>query len=240
MFTKTQMTTKIGAVTRSATTLRDNVQAIVLSASGYAFAHGDTQYFTKLRAGIVGVNVTKLDKFIAASFPVKFDKGSETYKIDKAAMKTLRADRDVANDPKDITDVQAAEYVSDVTASLPAWYSHSDDDTAPVGKPVNPAKVISDAADRVTKAKEKGKLAEDGWTLAELEVAQSKILAAIAALQGKASGDAVTVVDDRNEEAPRVPAYPQPADRAAAILRNMTVGHDMLEAAPTMHMVVAG
>ena len=204
MFTKTQMNTKIGAVTRSATTLRDNVQAIVLSASGYAFAHGDTQYFTKLRAGIVGVNVTKLDKFIAASFPVKFDKGSETYKIDKAAMKTLRADRDVANDPKDITDAEASDYVADVTASLPAWYSHSDDDTAPVGKPVNPAKVISDAADRVTKAQEKGKLAEDGWTLAELEVAQSKILSAIAALQGKAGGDAVTVVDDRNEEAPQV------------------------------------
>ena len=204
MFTKTQMNTKIGAVTRSATTLRDNVQAIVLSASGYAFAHGDTQYFTKLRAGIVGVNVTKLDKFIAASFPVKFDKGSETYKIDKAAMKTLRVERGVATDPKDITDAQASDYVSDVTASLPAWYSHSDDDTAPVGKPVNPAKVISDAADRVTKAQEKGKLAEDGWTLAELEVAQSKILAAIAALQGKAGGDADTVVDDRNEDAPQV------------------------------------
>ena len=204
MFTKTQMNTKIGAVTRSATTLRDNVQAIVLSASGYAFAHGDTQYFTKLRAGIVGVNVTKLDKFIAASFPVKFDKGSETYKIDKAAMKTLRVERGVATDPKDITDAQASDYVSDVTASLPAWYSHSDDDTAPVGKPVNPAKVISDAADRVTKAQEKGKLAEDGWTLAELEVAQSKILAAIASLQGKAGGDADTVVDDRNEDAPQV------------------------------------
>ena len=204
MFTKTQMNTKIGAVTRSATTLRDNVQAIVLSAAGYAFAHGDTQYFTKLRAGIVGVNVTKLDKFIAASFPVKFDKGSETYKIDKAAMKTLRVDRDVANDPKGITDAEAADYVSDVTASLPAWYSHSDDDTAPVGKPVNPAKVISDAADRVTKAQEKGKLAEDGWTIAELEVAQSKILAAIAALQGKVGGDADTVVDDRMVEAPQV------------------------------------
>jgi len=188
MFTKTQMNTKIGAVTRSATTLRDNVQAIVLSAAGYAFAHGDTQYFTKLRAGIVGVNVTKLDKFIAASFPVKFDKGSETYKIDKAAMKTLRADRLAANDPKDITDADAVDYVSDITASLPAWYSHTDDDTAPVGKPVNPAKVISDAADRVTKAQEKGKLAEEGWTLAELEVAQSKVLAAIAALQGDAPG----------------------------------------------------
>ena len=188
MFTKTQMNTKIGAVTRSATTLRDNVQAIVLSAAGYAFAHGDTQYFTKLRAGIVGVNVTKLDKFIAASFPVKFDKGSETYKIDRAAMKTLRADRPAANDPKDITDADAVDYVSDVTASLPAWYSHTDDDTAPVGKPVNPAKVISDAVDRVTKAQEKGKLAEEGWTLAELEVAQSKVLAAIAALQGDAPG----------------------------------------------------
>ena len=205
MFTKSQMTTKIGAVTRSATTLRDNVQAIVLSASGYAFGNGDTQYFTKLRAGIVGVNVTKLDKFIEASFPVKFDKGSETYKIDKTAMKALRAERDVPNDPKDITDAQAAEYVSDVTASLPAWYSHSDDDAAGKGgKPVNPAKVISDAADRVTKAQEKGKLAEDGWTLAELEVAQSKVLAAIAALQGKAGGDAATVVDDRNEDAPQV------------------------------------
>lgn len=98
MFTKTQMNTKIGAVTRSATTLRDNVQAIVLSAAGYAFGNGDTQYFTKLRAGIVGVNVTKLDKFIEASFPVKFDKGSETYKVDKAAMKALRIERDVPND----------------------------------------------------------------------------------------------------------------------------------------------
>lgn len=204
MFTKTQMNTKIGAVTRSATTLRDNVQAIVLSASGYAFGNGDTQYFTKLRAGIVGVNVTKLDKFIEASFPVKFDKGSETYKIDRAAMKELRADRGVPNDPKDITDAQAAEYVSDVTASLPAWYSHSDDEASKGGKPVNPAKVISDAADRVTKAQEKGKLAEEGWTLAELEVAQSKVLAAIAALQGKAGGDAVTVADDRNEDAPQV------------------------------------
>ena len=204
MFTKSQMTTKIGAITRSATTLRDNVQAIVLSASGYAFGNGDTQYFTKLRAGIVGVNVPTLDKFIEASFPVKFDKGSETYKIDRAAMKELRADRGVPNDPKDITDAQAAEYVSDVTASLPAWYSHSDDEAPKGGKPVNPAKVISDAADRVTKAQEKGKLAEDGWTLAELEVAQSKILAAIAALQGKAGGDAVTVVDDRNEDAPQV------------------------------------
>ena len=205
MFTKTQMTTKIGAVTRSATTLRDNVQAIVLSASGYAFGNGDTQYFTKLRAGIVGVNVTKLDKFIEASFPVKFDKGSETYKINRAAMKELRADRGVPNDPKDITDAQASEYVSDVTAALPVWYAHSDDETAGRGgKPVNPAKVISDAADRVTKAQEKGKLAENGWTLAELEVAQSKVLAAIAALQGKAGGDAVTVADDRNEDAPQV------------------------------------
>lgn len=197
MFTKSQMTTKIGAVTRSAATMRDNVQAIVLSASGYAFGNGDTQYFTKLRAGIVGVNTAKLDKFIEASFPVKFDKGSETYKIDKAAMKALRIERDVPNDPKDITDAQAAEYVSDVTASLPAWYSHSDDDTAPVGKPVNPCKVISDAADRVTKAQEKGKLAEEGWTLAELEVAQSKVLAAIAALQGKSELPAVT---DRDEQ----------------------------------------
>ena len=204
MFTKTQMNTKIGAVTRSATTLRDNVQAIVLSASGYAFGNGDTQYFTKLRAGIVGVNVTKLDKFIEASFPVKFDKGSETYKINKTAMKELRVERGVATDPKDITDAEAAEYVSDVTASLPAWYSHSDDAAGKGGKPVNPAKVISDAADRVTKAQEKGKLAENGWTLAELEVAQSKILAAIASLQGKAGGDAVTVVDARNEEAPQV------------------------------------
>ena len=206
MFTKSQMTTKIGVVTRSATTLRDNVQAIVLSASGYAFGNGDTQYFTKLRAGIVGVNTAKLDKFIEASFPVKFDKGSETYKIDKAAMKALRIERDVPNDPKDITDAQAAEYVSDVTASLPAWYSHSDDEASKGGKPVNPAKVISDAADRVTKAQEKGKLAEDGWTLAELEVAQSKILSAIAALQGKAGGDADTVIDTRNEEAPQVEA----------------------------------
>ena len=197
MFTKNQINAKIGVVTRSATTLRDNVQAIVLSAAGYAFGNGDTQYFTKLRAGIVGVNVTKLDKFIEASFPVKFDKGSETYKINKTAMKELRIERGVATDPKDITDAEAAEYVSDVTASLPAWYSHSDDAAGKGGKPVNPAKVISDAADRVTKAQEKGKLAEEGWTLAELEVAQSKILAAIAALQGKSELPAVT---DRDEQ----------------------------------------
>ena len=197
MFTKNQINAKIGVVTRSATTLRDNVQAIVLSAAGYAFGNGDTQYFTKLRAGIVGVNVTKLDKFIEASFPIKFDKGSETYKINKTAMKELRIERGVATDPKDITDAEAAEYVSDVTASLPAWYSHSDDEAGKGGKPVNPAKVISDAADRVTKAQEKGKLAEDGWTLAELEVAQSKILAAIASLQGKSELPAVT---DRDEQ----------------------------------------
>lgn len=234
MFTKTQMNTKIGAVTRSATTLRDNVQAIVLSAAGYAFGNGDTQYFTKLRAGIVGVNVTKLDKFIEASFPVKFDKGSETYKVDKAAMKALRIERDVPNDPKDITDAQAAEYVSDVTAALPVWYAHSDDEAAGKGgKPVNPAKVISDAADRVTKAQTKGKLAEDGWTLAELEVAQSKVLAAIAALQGDAPG-----LTDTDE--------PSAADHAAAAADAPvhsalfdTVIDTRLADAPTMHMVAA-
>ena len=236
MFTKTQMNTKIGAVTRSATTLRDNVQAIVLSASGYAFAHGDTQYFTKLRAGIVGVNVTKLDNFIAASFPVKFDKGSETYKIDKAAMKTLRADRLVANDPKDITDADAVDYVSDVTASLPAWYSHSDDEAAGKGgKPVNPAKVISDAADRVTKAQEKGKLAEDGWTLAELEVAQSKILAAIAALQGKSELPAVTDHDEQSLVDHAAAAADAPVHSALFD----TVIDTRLADAPTMHMVAA-
>jgi hypothetical protein len=235
MFTKTQMNTKIGAVTRSATTLRDNVQAIVLSASGYAFAHGDTQYFTKLRAGIVGVNVTKLDKFIEASFPVKFDKGSETYKIDKTAMKALRAERDVPNDPKDITDAQAAEYVSDVTASLPAWYSHSDDDTAPVGKPVNPVKVISDAADRVTKAQAKGKLAETDWTLAELEVAQAKILRAIASLQGQTELPAVTDHDEQSlvdhaAMAAVAPVHPALFD---------TVIDTRNEEAPTMHFAAA-
>ena len=236
MFTKTQMNTKIGAVTRSATTLRDSVQAIVLSASGYAFAHGDTQYFTKLRAGIVGVNVTKLDKFIAASFPVKFDKGSETYKIDKKAMKELRADRLVAGDPKDITDADAVDYVSDVTASLPAWYSHSDDDdTAPVGKPVNPAKVISDAADRVTKAQEKGKLAENGWTLAELEVAQSKILRAIAALQGKTELPAVTDHDEQS----LVDHAAMAAEASVHPALFDTVIDTRLADAPTMHMVAA-
>ena len=235
MFTKSQMNTKIGAVTRSATTLRDNVQAIVLNASGYAFANGDTQYFTKLRAGIVGVNVAKLDKFIAASFPVTFDKGSETYKIDKTAMKALRVDRAVANDPKDITDAEGAAYVSDVTASLPAWYSHSDDDTAPVGKPVNPCKVISDAADRVTKAQEKGKLAEDGWTLAELEVAQSKILRAIASLQGQTDLPAVTDHDEQSlvdhaDMAAEAPVSPVLID---------TVIDPRNADAPTMHMIAA-
>jgi hypothetical protein len=235
MFTKTQMNTKIGAVTRSATTLRDNVQAIVLSAAGYAFGNGDTQYFTKLRAGIVGVNVTKLDKFIEASFPVKFDKGSETYKIDKTAMKELRADRLVSNDPKDITDADAVDYVSDVTAALPAWYSHSDDAAGKGGKPVNPAKVISDAADRVTKAQEKGKLAEDGWTLAELEVAQSKVLAAIAALQGKSELPAVTDHDEQSlvdhaAAAADAPVHPALFD---------TVIDTRLADAPTMHMVAA-
>lgn len=234
MFTKTQMNTKIGAVTRSATTLRDNVQAIVLSAAGYAFGNGDTQYFTKLRAGIVGVNVTKLDKFIEASFPVKFDKGSETYKVDKAAMKELRADLGVPNDPKDITDAQAAEYVSEVTAALPVWYAHSDDEAAGKGgKPVNPAKVISDAADRVTKAQTKGKLAEDGWTLAELEVAQSKVLAAIAALQGDAPG--LTDTDEQSAADHAAAAADAPVHSA---LFDTVVDTRMADA-PTMHMVAA-
>jgi len=206
MLTKTQLNTKIRGVTTSAGTLRDNVQTVLVNACGHAYRHNDTSYFNTLYKGITGVNVAKLEKYATKHLGVQFDRDTETFKLHKKAVHDFRelhgASGEKMGKTSLPTDDEADKFVVFLEDTLPVWYAQSEQSgEVKPAKPLLPPKIIGDAAKRVAKAYTEGKVASEGWTLAELEVAQSAINNAVALLKGQAASDGQEAnTDSRNSD----------------------------------------
>jgi len=193
LFTKAQMNTKIGAVTRSDKTLRDNVQSIIIHACGHVYRHGDTQYFTKLFAGVVGVNKPLLKTFCENNLAVNYNKKKDNFSVNKAELAAMREANGCSGDDGKPTDDEAAAFVASLTELLPDWYVKPDAGGDSEDKEFDLDKSLSAFVKKIVKAQEDDNFAE--YDIVAIRAKWSVLTNAMSSLGVAGFGD-LSVVED--------------------------------------------
>ena len=194
LFTKAQMNTKIGAVTRSDKTLRDNVQAIIIHACGHVYRHGDTQYFTKLFAGVVGVNKPLLKTFCENNLAVNYNKKKDNFSVNKAELAAMREAHGCSGDDGKPTDDEATAFVASLEL-LPDWYVKPDAGGDSGDKEFDLDKSLSAFVKKIVKAQEDDNFLNYNQDIVAIRAKWSVLTNAMSSLGVAGYGD-LSVVED--------------------------------------------
>lgn len=109
MHTVSELRKKIAGIRKSATTIRDNVQIVVIETAAHAYVHGDVSLFDELFDATSGLNRKSMAKWIHKYGFANLDAESGTFKLNKK----MRRETDFAD---------GDAVIAWLTENAPKWY----------------------------------------------------------------------------------------------------------------------
>ena len=160
MLTIKELNRKVSGIKKSATTIRDNVQVVLVNASAHAYEHGDVTVFTKLFDATTGLSKERIVKWVHDYGFARLQKDG-TFRVNKK----MRTESDFSN---------GEEVVKYLTENAPKWYDN-EKSAEQILKELDVTSRIASLTKAITKAEEKGQKINSEDADVALRILQEKI-----------------------------------------------------------------
>ena len=160
MLTIKELNRKVSGIKKSATTIRDNVQVVLVNASAHAYEHGDVTVFTKLFDATTGLSKERIVKWVHDYGFARLQKDG-TFRVNKK----MRTESDFYD---------GEEVVKYLTENAPKWYDN-EKSAEQILKELDVTSRIASLTKAITKAEEKGQKINSEDADVALRILQDKI-----------------------------------------------------------------
>ena len=160
MLTIKELNRKVSGIKKSATTIRDNVQVVLVNASAHAYEHGDVTVFTKLFDATTGLSKERIVKWVHDYGFARLQKDG-TFRVNKK----MRTESDFSN---------GEEVVKYLTENAPKWYDN-EKSAEQILKELDVTSRIASLTKAIANAEEKGQKIKSDEADVALRILKDKL-----------------------------------------------------------------
>ena len=160
MLTIKELNRKVSGIKKSATTISDNVQVVLVNASAHAYEHGDVTVFTKLFDATTGLSKERIVKWVHDYGFARLQKDG-TFRVNKK----MRTESDFSN---------GEEVVKYLTENAPKWYDN-EKSAEQILKELDVTSRIASLTKAIANAEEKGQKIKSDDADVALRILKDKI-----------------------------------------------------------------